>query len=130
MKHLNGIYTSELIIPVRKKTAFDYIRNFFFFEILEIHENFIGQKISSRILSTYIFDTKRGLKGSFNFNCLLQCFAGWMPDGETKVSVHLKDDTTFDDTFDFVYLDMEYVLDKVAANLLKYMRLYWKAGTF
>ena len=41
VKHLNGIFVKELIIPVRKKTPYDYIRNFFFFEIMVIHENLL-----------------------------------------------------------------------------------------
>ena len=132
LKHLNGIFVKELIIPVRKKTPYDYIRNFFFFEIMEIHENFLEHHISSKELPSYIFKTKKGKRGSFNFNCIEKCFDGYQEDSETNVKVFQKDcadktKSSFEETFDYVFLNMTYILDKISENLLKYMRLYWTA---
>lgn len=127
MKHVKGIFVAELIIPTRKRLAYNYITNFFFYEILEMHENFIRDKISARELPSYILGLKSKCNCSYYFDKLEKCYLSDSESEESVVKVYLKDEhEPIEEKFVHVNLDMLYILEITSKALIKYMRRFWK----
>ena len=132
MKYLQGIFAGELVVPVRKKISDEYVSNFFFYEILNIHPNFEKAHVSATELQPYLFGIRDKCKSSYNFETLKKCFVGYQENGASEVKMQVLDRESgtrdyFEAgwmSFDFTYvdLDMKFILNKISQELLRYMR--------
>lgn len=143
MKHIDGIFASDMVIPVRKKIAENHVRNYFFYEIMDIHPNYQKDKISGIELQSYILGKKKHCKAAYYLDNLKECYWNDALQGETPIYIQIKesekkqindgekqkesesDGIWITDSFQEVDLNMTYILERIEKDLLKSMRRYW-----
>ena len=154
LKHVNGIFASDLMIPVRKKMDPEYLSKFFFYEIMEIRVRFAQDRILTTELPAYILGLREKAKNGYYFDKLTKCYLSPLENGEATVDVfwHGKTEEAvimLDEMaeaeeklqsekkkagyvydcitlpFQYVQLDSMFVLNQIADKMLKSARKYW-----
>ena len=147
MKHVKGSYAAEMIVPVRKKTGYQYISRYFFYEILGIHENFIKDHVNSKELPTYILGKVGSTNYRYVFDKLEKCYHSDSEYKEVPLTVLVKEKKKNNDggdrqgekvseerkcweeelTYTIVNLNRTYILELISQALIKSMREFWQS---
>ena len=131
MHYIDGLFSNQLVIPVRKKISRDYINHFFFFDILEINGNFAQRRLSSNELMYHLLGYRDKCNYALNLQNLRKCY---LDEGDDAASVTVifpekrdDDHTIAQEELEYcpVLINQEFVLDCIFKHLMKILRKYW-----
>lgn len=126
MHYLKDLFMLQMIMPGNKKVGRNYVNDFFFFNIMEVNEGFAQGRLNVNEMHKYMIKYSKKYKYAFNLNNLKKCYVD-SKDEMGCTCFPIARDKVAEVRFPRVYLDKEYVLDKIADYTTMLIKKYWKA---
>ena len=115
-----------MVMPGNKKVGRNYVNDFFFFNIMEVNEGLAENRLNVNEMHKYMIKYSNQYKYNINVNTMKKCYE----DSKEEMGITffpIARDKMAQVIFPRVYLDKEYVLDKIADYTVLLIKKYWKA---